>query len=322
MAARHVSFIVAGSLGLWASAANASLIDTATGGLLFAGANLAVDGVKLGAAGAPVALRGPTNPWVFMFADGTPAAQVFRSAVAAPGGTAFNSAVSAGFLGTGSSRARARGTPAAGTLFAAMATRGIASANALAGIGAVSISALPFATALALHLATIAIDPLSSPGVPVPQPAPPTPSGSSGPSFIPAEDVINAYLENESGDIYSLFSLDAKLTYDSGDSLWDLLDLTVTGPGGAPASYVTPGDFTFFDHGTSGEGYALKDISLNIPWTLPNNFLNTPFEEVLEVEAEGASTAAIPEPGTLPLMGLPLLIYFAGRRHRGTAHGA
>lgn len=295
--------------------ASATLIDTITGGPLLAGAKLLVDGVNIGVNGGIAGVGViAARPWVFMFADGTPAAQVFRSDIAIPPRrVAANSARSSGFLGTGTSSALA--TPV--LLRASMATAGIASANALAGFGVTAISALPFNTALKMHLATIAIDPLSAPNVPIPQSPPPNPSTfvPFDPSFVPAEDVINAYLQNEDGDIYSLFHLDASLHYDSSDGLWDDLGLDVTGPGGSSSSLVTPSDFAYFDNST-GTGFTLADpagINLDIPFTLPANFVDTPFTEALEIEAEGASSNPVPEPAAWLIFAAGLLMFGAAR---------
>jgi hypothetical protein len=299
------------------------LIDVATGGPILAGARLSVDGINIGLNGANAGAGAILNrPWVFMFADGTPAPQDFKSAVAAPGGIATNTASSAGFLGSATSTATANG--AARTLSASMASRGIASANALAGIGSTSISALPFRTALAMHLASIAVDPLSAPDTPIAQSPPPN-AGSLppfSPSLVPADAVIDAYLQNSSGDTYSLFHLKASLTYDSSDGKFDTLDLAVTGPGGSSSSLVTSSDFTWFS-GPGGSGYQLSDKTLNIPYSVPSSWTGQAFTAALEIEAEGVSTNAVPEPAswihasTAVLAGLG----FCAHRRRRAARG-
>lgn len=304
--------------GTMPGSASASLIDTVTGGPLLAGAKLQIDGINLGVNGGIAGVGViATRPWVFMFADGTPAPQVFRSDVAVPPRTvAANSATSAGFLGTGTSSALARSVPF--FLRAVAGTVGIASSNALAGVGTTAISARTFRTALTMHLASIAIDPLSAPNVPIPQAPPPAPSTfvPFDPSFVPAEDTINAYLQNADGDIYSLFHLDASLRYDSSDGLWDDLSLSVTGPGGTSSSLVTPSDFTFFDHGSSGSGFTLDDpsgINLTIPFTLPDNFVDMEFTDALEIEAQGASSNPAPEPASWLTLASALLVLAACR---------
>lgn len=283
----------------------ATAIDLATGGPIKAQTNLVIDGINLGLnaanAGAGVVLN---RPWVFMFADGTPAPQVFRSSVAAPGGIAANSAVSSGFLGRGSSAATANG--ATGVLFAAAATRGIASANALAGIGTTGISALPFATALRAHIVTILVDPLAAPDTPVAQPAPPDPDGFSAfdPAFIPASAILDAFLVNELDETFPLFHLEARLGFNGSTGRFDDLLLEVTGPGGSPSSLITESMFSFFD-GPDGFGYRLDDIDLDIPYALPSGWENLTFTAALEARGEAASSAiALPPVLVLVITGL------------------
>lgn len=287
------------------STAQAAVIDFATGGPTKATANLIIDGINLGLnganAGAGVILN---RPWVFMFADGTPAGQVFRSAVAPPGGIATNTARSAGFLGTGFSTATANGAPG-GFLATFASTRGIASANALAGIGTTGISAFPFTTALKMHLATIVVDPLNEPDSPVSQSPPPNPDTFSPfePAFIPASTNVDAYLVNELGELVSLFHLEASLGFNSSSGRFDDLNLEVTCPNCTSSSLITESDFSFFDE-PDGFGYRLDDKDIEIPYSLPTGWENLEFSAALEAQQNAASSVFVPVPEPSSTLGL------------------
>jgi hypothetical protein len=244
-----------------------------------------------------------------MFADGTIAPQVFRSAMAAPGGIATNTATSAGFLGTGTSTATANGTTL--ILTTAMTSVGLASANAAAGIGTTGITALPFSTALGMHLATIAIDPLSAPDTPISQSPPPNPDPfpSFDPAFVPASATVDAFLQNELGDSVSLFHLEASLGFNSVSGRFDNLNLTVTGLSSltTPTS-ISASDFSFFD-GPAGFGYQLANpagLDVMIPYDLPTGWENLLFSGVVEIQGNVASSVAssvpVPEPSTWLLL--------------------
>jgi hypothetical protein len=285
-----------------AAPASASVITSAALGPSAAITRLEIDGIQLVGngvnAGAAVALN---RPWVFMFAHGSLGPQDFKSNVAAPGGIATNAASSTGLLGSANSSATINGTTGA---FAAFAnTRGVASANALAGIGSTYVSAVPFTTALRMHLATLTIDPLSFPNVPVPQSPPPDADGFPpfDPAFVPSSLDIGAYLQDDLGEVYSLFHLTASLGYQSSTGRFDALNLQVTGPGGATSTLITPSDFTYFN-GPDGSGWRLQDRNLEIPYSLASSFVGREFTAALEGLTDArSSVTAVPEPGSLKL---------------------
>ncbi|MFC1856065.1 hypothetical protein ACFL2A_05950 [Thermodesulfobacteriota bacterium] len=265
------------------------IIDTISGSVNHAAGQLIIDGINLFANNFPTAAAGYKNsvPWVFMFADGTPAKQDFQSAIAVPKGLATNMASSVGFLGSAFSTAFANGLT--GQLMTLATTTGLASANALAGIGSTFEKAKNFSSAFCMHIGTIILDPLSSPDKPAPQP-PPGKNDKLGASIShPASTSLKAFMLNENGKSYSIFNLKASLAFNEESKKFDSLEFNVTGTNGEPYTKLVKSDFKFKESDDGSFLYSLEDINIEVPYSMPSSWENLKVTTAFEAQLDAVS---------------------------------